>query len=151
VDYECNLAVLRGDDDKFLDSFKPFELTDAKVGDTLNIWQLENTGVVLATAGPLTTVEVSRYPVDESSLLVYRSTASIQFRDSSFVLPVVKAGKLAGLVVRYDNGANSAEIIPTPVIQHFLKDAAKAPYEVFRGREWLSRSRAIRNCDAMLD
>ena len=131
VDYECNLAVLRGEDDKFLDNFNPFELTDAKVGDTINIWQLENTGVVLATAGPLTTAEVSRYSIDESTLLVYRSTASIQFRDSSFVLPAVKAGKLAGLVVRYDNGANSAEIIPSPVINHFLKDAAKAPYEGF--------------------
>jgi membrane-associated protease RseP (regulator of RpoE activity) len=74
---------------------------------------------------------VSRYSIDESTLLVYRSTASIQFRDSSFVLPAVKAGKLAGLVVRYDNGANSAEIIPSPVINHFLKDAAKAPYEGF--------------------
>jgi S1-C subfamily serine protease len=131
VDYECNLAVLRGEDEKFLDGFKPFELTDAKVGDTINIWQLENTGVVLATAGPLTTVEVSRYPADDSMLLVYRSTASIQFRDSSFVLPAVKAGKLAGLVVRYDNSANSAEIVPSPVIQHFLNDAAKAPYDGF--------------------
>jgi len=37
----------------------------------------------------------------------------------------------AVVTIRYDNGANSAEIIPTPVIQHFLKDAAKAPYEGF--------------------
>lgn len=131
VDYECNLAVLKGEDEKFLDNFKPFELTDAKVGDTVSIWQLESTGVVLATPGPLTTVEVSPYPIDQSSFLVYRSTASIQFRDSSYVLPAVKGGKLAGLVVRYDNNANSAEIVPTPVIQHFLKDAAKAPYEGF--------------------
>jgi S1-C subfamily serine protease len=130
VDYECNLAVLRGEEEKFLDPFKPFEFTEANVGDTINVWQLENTGVVLATGGPLTTVEVAPYPI-ESSFLVYRSTASIQFRDSSFVLPAVKAGRLAGLVVRYDNGSNSAEIIPTPVIQHFLKDAAKAPYEGF--------------------
>src|SRR6187549_99034 len=65
LDYECNLAVLRGDDEKFLDSFKPFELTDSKVGDSVSIWQLESTGVVLATAGPLTTVEVSPYPVDQ--------------------------------------------------------------------------------------
>jgi S1-C subfamily serine protease len=131
VDYECNLAVLRGDDPKFLNAFKPFELTEAKVGDTLQIWQLENTGVVLSTPAPLTTVEVSRYPIDDTSLLVYRASAPLQFRDSSFTLPVVKSGKLAGLVVRYDNGSNSAEIVPTPVIQHFLKDAAKAPYEGF--------------------
>jgi S1-C subfamily serine protease len=112
VDYESNLAVLKGDDDKFLNGFHHFEFGEAKVGDLLDIWQLENTGVVLVTSGPLTTVEVSRYPIDESSFLVYRTTASIQFRDSSFTLPVVKGGKLVGLVVRYENSSNSAEIIP---------------------------------------
>jgi S1-C subfamily serine protease len=131
VDYESNLAVLKGDDEKFLNSFRPFELGEAKVADTLDIWQLENTGVVLVTSGPLTTVEVSHYPTDDSSFLVYRATASIQFRDSSFTLPVVKGGRLVGLVVRYDNGSNSAEIVPTPVIQHFLRDATKAPYDGF--------------------
>ncbi len=131
VDYECNLAVLRGDDAKFLKAFQPLDFTEAKVGDTLNIWQLESTGVVLSTAGPLTTVEVTRYPNDDSSFLVYRSTASIQFRDSSFTLPAIKNGRLAGLVVRYDNQSNSAEIVPSPVIRHFLKDADKKPYEGF--------------------
>jgi S1-C subfamily serine protease len=131
VDYESNLAILKGDDDKFLNGFRPFELTEGKVGESLEIQQLENTGVVLATPAPITTVEVSRYPVDDSSFLVYRATASIQFRDSSFVLPATRSGKLAGLVVRYDNGSSSAEIIPTPVIQHFLKDAAKGSYKGF--------------------
>ena len=130
VDYESNLAVLKGDDDKFLAGFRPFELTEGKVGETLEIWQLENTGVVLATPAPITTVEVSRYANDDS-FLVYRATASMQFRDSSFVLPVIRNGRLAGLVVRYENSSNSAEIIPTPVIQHFLKDAANGHYEGF--------------------
>ncbi|MEQ1859494.1 MAG: PDZ domain-containing protein [Chthoniobacteraceae bacterium] len=131
VDYECNLAILRADDSKFLKAFEPLELTEAKVGDTLSVWQLESTGVVLAAPGPLTTVEVSRYPTDDSSFLVYRAQTTIQFRDSSFTLPVIKAGKLAGLVVRYDSQANNAEIVPTPVIRHFLKDAGKKPYAGF--------------------
>src|SRR4051812_40394382 len=65
VDYECNLAVLKCDDDKFLAPFQPFTLTEAKVGDTLAVWQIESTGVVLATQGPMTTAEVSRYPNDD--------------------------------------------------------------------------------------
>ena len=63
--------------------------------------------------------------------LVYRATASIQFKDSSFTLPVVKDGKLVGIMVRYDNTSNSAEIVPSPIIEHFIKDAAQAPYEGF--------------------
>lgn len=131
VDYESNLALLRADDEKFLSNFEPLEFTTAAVGDTLAGWQLESTGTVLVTKGSMTTAEVSRYPVDESPLLVYRATASLQFRDSSFTLPVVKDDKLAGLIMRYDNNTKSAEIVPTPVIEHFLKDAATPPYEGF--------------------
>jgi len=131
VDYESNLALLKGDDDEFLTSFKPLDLTEAKVGDTLHIWQLETTGVVLATQGPMTIAEVSRYAMDDSSFLVYRATAALQFRDSSFNLPVLKEGKLVGMLVRYDNPSNSAEIVPSPVIEHFLKDAEQQPYEGF--------------------
>lgn len=131
VDYECNLAVLRGDDPKFLAESEPLELAEANVGDTLSVWQLESTGVVLASSGPLTTVEVTRYPIDESSLLVYRATTALQFRDSSFTLPVTSGGKLVGMVVRYESNSNSAEIVPAPVIRHFLKDLKRKPYPGF--------------------
>ena len=45
----------------------------------------------------MTTAEVTRYPIDDSPLLIYRLTTPLQFRDSSFTLPVVKDGKLVGL------------------------------------------------------
>jgi hypothetical protein len=35
------------------------------------------------------------------------------------------------MVVRYDNASNSAEVVPTPVIRHFLKDAERKPYPGF--------------------
>ena len=131
VDYEANLAVLKADDPKFLDSFEPLELTTVRVGDTVTVWQLESTGTLLQTKGSMTTAEVSRYPIDESPLLVYRAAVSLQFRDSSFTLPVVKDDKLIGIVMRYDNSTKSVEVVPTPVIEHFLKDVEKAPYEGF--------------------
>ncbi len=131
VDYEANLAILRADDPQFMERFQPVEFTTAAVGDTLSVWQVENTGTLLVTKGSMTTAEVSRYPTDDSPLLVYRLTVSLQFRDSSFTLPVVRDDKLVGLLMRYDNNTKSAEIVPTPVIEHFLKDAAKAPYEGF--------------------
>lgn len=131
VDYEANLALLKPEDNAFLKSYKPLELTHAAIGDTLSVWQLESTGTLLVTKGQMTTAEVTRYPVDDSPLLVYRMTTPLQFRDSSFTLPVVKDGKLVGLIMRYDNTTNNAEILPAPVIEHFLQDAKKAPYEGF--------------------
>src|SRR5690606_31832063 len=94
VDYEANLALLKTEDPDFLRGIPALDLTVATVGDTLNVLQLEANGNQLVTSGPMTTAEVTRYPTEESTFLLYRMTVSLQFRDSSFTLPVVKAGKL---------------------------------------------------------
>ncbi len=131
VDYECNLALLKTDDAEFLKGLQPLKLAEPRIGDQLSVWQIESNGNLLVTHGPMTTAEVLRYPVDDSPFLVYRLTAQLQFRDTSFPLPVVKGDKLVGLLQRYDNAANNADIIPAPVIDHFLKDATQPPYEGF--------------------
>jgi len=131
VDYESNLALLKADDAAFLKPLKPLEVAAANVGDMLSVWQLESNGALLVTQATMTTAEVTRYPTDDSPLLIYRLTTPLQFRDSSFTLPVVKGGKLVGMVMRYDNTTNNADVLPAPVIEHFLKDAAKQPYEGF--------------------
>ena len=131
VDYESNLALLKCDDPEFLKSLKPLEISAAAVGDVLAVWQFESNGNLLVTKAALTTAEVSRYPLDDAPFLIYRVTAPLQFRDSSFTLPVVKDGALVGIVMRYDNTTNNADLIPAPIIQHFLKDAATPPYEGF--------------------
>ncbi len=96
VDYEANLALLKTEDTAFLKEYKPLELTHASIGDLLSVWQLESTGTLLVTKGPMTTAEVTRYPIDESPLLVYRMTAPIQFRDSSFTAPGGKGRQTRG-------------------------------------------------------
>ena len=123
VDYESNLALIKPSADGFLKEFKPLALNEASVGDDLAIWQLEQNGTLLSTRALLTTAEVARYPVDDSSLLLYRLTSSLQPRDGSFTAPVVKGGGLAGLLLRYDPRTQNADVIPEPVIAHFLKAA----------------------------
>ena len=123
VDYEANLALLKPANDKFLDGVKPLDLQPAAVGDRLSVWQLESTGALLITSALLTTAEVSHYPID-GAYLTYRLTASLQYRDGSFTIPVIKDGKLAGLMMRYDSRTQSLDAIPAAVIEHFLKDAA---------------------------
>jgi len=129
VDYESNLALLKSDDPKFLASFRPLDLSIASVGDTLGVLQLETNGALLTTRGTMTNAEVSRYPVDETHLLVYHLAAALQFREAAFTVPVVKGDKLVGLVMRYDSQQASSDIVPTPVIEHFLRDAAHLPYK----------------------
>jgi len=131
VDYEADLALLKPADGAFLDGIAPLELADAAVGDHLAVWQLENTGALLITDALLTTVEVGRYPEEDVALLSYRLTSSLQYRDGSFTVPIVKAGKLAGLLLRFDTRTQNADAIPAAVIEHFLHDAAQKSYAGF--------------------
>lgn len=131
VDYEANLAILKPADEAFLKGIKPLELAESKVGDSVSVWQLESTGALLTTPAQVTTVEVSHYPIGNLATLIYRLTSSLQYRDNSFTVPVVKGGKLVGLLMRYDTRTQNADVIPTPVIKHFLAAAAKKDYRGF--------------------
>ena len=132
VDYEANLALLKTDDTKFLEPFKPLELASAALGDTLTVLRkLEPSGALLLTRGTMTNAEVAPYPMDDSSFLLYHLVTSLQFREAAFTLPVVKGDKLAGLVMRYDSQSTDSDIIPAAIIEHFLKDVAHAPYKGF--------------------
>lgn len=131
VDYQANLALIKPANPAFLDGIKPIETADAKPGDRASIWQLESTGALLSTNALVTTVEVSRYPIDDTALLLYRLTTSLQYREGSFTVPAIKDGKLIGLVMRYDPRTQNADVIPSQVILHFLKDADSGSYHGF--------------------
>jgi hypothetical protein len=131
VDYEADLALLKPVDDHFLKGIAPLQMTDAGVGDHLAVWQLETTGALLITDALLTTVEVGKYPEEDVDLLAYSLTTSLQYRDGSFTLPIVKGGKLAGLLLRYDTRTQNANAIPAAVIEHFLRDAGGKSYGGF--------------------
>ncbi len=131
VDYEANLALLRPESSEFLKGQSGLSLTTAHVGDTLSVWQLEANGNLLVSKGQMTTAEVTRYPIDDSAFLVYRISVSLQMRDTATALPIVKDGKLVGLMQRYESSSNLLDLIPAPVVEHFLKDALRKPYEGF--------------------
>lgn len=124
VDYESNLALIKPDNEAFLDSFEPLQISESQVGDGLSVWQLEGNGTLLSTQALLTSADITRYPVDDSTaLLLYRLTTALQPRDSSFTAPVVKDKKLTGMMMRFDSRTQNADVIPAPVLSHFLKGA----------------------------
>lgn len=132
IDYEANLAVLVPTEKNFLDGITPLEIaTDTVVGDRLAAWQLESTGALIATEGLVTTIQMTRYPVDVGEFLTYRVSISMQYRENSYTIPVVKNNKLAGLLLRYDPRAQMVDAIPAPIITHFLKEAESSQYRGF--------------------
>ncbi|HEX8898274.1 MAG TPA: PDZ domain-containing protein [Chthoniobacterales bacterium] len=132
VDYESNLALLEPSDKKFLDGLTPLQLAlDTVVGDRVAALQLESTGALVLTEGLVTTIQMTRYPADIGQFLTYRVSMSLQYRDNSYTVPLVKNNKLAALLLRYDQRTQVVDAIPAPIIAHFLKDAEKQPYEGF--------------------
>ncbi|MGC3988411.1 MAG: PDZ domain-containing protein [Chthoniobacteraceae bacterium] len=131
VDYEADLALLKPADPAFLKNLQPLEIGDAKVGDRVDVLQLEATGAQVETAALVTTIAVVPYTTAGTQLLAYRLSSSLQYRDGSFTLPLLHGEKLAGLLMRYDSRAQTIDAIPAPVIRHFLAAAKKQPYVGF--------------------
>ena len=132
VDYEANLALLEPTDKKFLNGLTPLQLAlDTVVGDRLAAWQLESTGALVGTEGLVTTIQMTRYPADLGQFLTYRVSISMQYRDNSYTVPLVKNNKLAGLLLRFDPRTQVLDAIPAPIIAHFLKDAESQEYRGF--------------------
>ncbi len=132
VDYEANLALLSPQDKKFVTGLPTLELAgDSTVGDHLTALQLEPTGALVVTEGLLTGVQLTRYPAEVGQFLTYRVSLSLQYRDNSYTVPLVRQNKLAGLLLRYDPRSQVMDVIPAPLISHFLKDAAGPKYGGF--------------------
>ncbi|GAB4179895.1 MAG: trypsin-like peptidase domain-containing protein [Terrimicrobiaceae bacterium] len=132
IDYDANLALLRPSDPAWLEPLGRFELdNDAAVGDSVEILQIENNGDIARTPATLTTISVVPYPMETISLLSYKLSSPLQNRDSSFVLPVVRQGRLLGLLMRYDSRSQSGDVLPAPVIARFLERASESPYHGF--------------------
>src|SRR5229473_208961 len=132
IDYEANLALLEPAEKNFLDGITPLDIaTDTVVGDRLAAWQLEPTGALVATEGLVTTIQMTHYPVDVGQFLTYRVSISMQYRENSYTIPLVKNNKLAGLLLRYDSLAQLIDAIPAQIITHFLKEAESEHYRGF--------------------
>lgn len=134
VDYEANLALLEPAQSagEFFKELAPMTLNTAvAVGDELETWQLDRTGEVVITPLKVHKVQVARYFLESSLFLVYETIGIIRSEANSFTLPVIKNGKLTGLLLRYDSKNQTASVLPGPIIQHFLKDIADDNYQGF--------------------
>ncbi|MFT5465834.1 MAG: hypothetical protein ACI8UO_000930 [Verrucomicrobiales bacterium] len=134
VDYEVNLALLApvNEDSKILDGYRPLELAnDVRVGDNLEVWQLEDNGTPATTNGEVIKVSIGRYFVDGSYFLTNVLRGSLQYRAGSFTLPVAKNGKLVGLLLSYDQAQQTSNVIAPEIIAHFIDDLDDGEYGGF--------------------
>jgi S1-C subfamily serine protease len=136
VDYEANLALLAPNspakEKAFFTGLTGVQVdTSARIGDSLSVWQAGRVGDLIVTPMRISKVMTQGYIVDNAAFLVYEATGIIRTEANSFTLPVVKGGKLAALLLRYDSKNQVATLLPAPIIAHFLKDVADGKYDGF--------------------
>jgi len=136
VDFEANLALLGPVDDekgsKFFEGTRPLELgASPKIGDTLDILQVEENGMPLLTAGSLQSVDVITNFLEGQFFLTFEVKASMQSAASSFSLPVLYKGKLAGLLASYNAKDQLSDVTATELLARFLQAAKSTPYAGF--------------------
>jgi S1-C subfamily serine protease len=136
VDYEANLALLGPaagpDGAAFFANTLPFEVNSPpKIGESLEILQIEDNGLPLLTPGTLQSVDVSANFMPGQSFLTYRVKASMQSASSSYSLPVLHGRQLAGVLTSYNSKDQLCDVISTDILTHFLKEAADGSYAGF--------------------
>lgn len=136
VDYEANLALLAPsseDEGKTLfEKSIPLALTTPpKIGQALDILQIEENGQSLLTPSTLLSINVSSNFLPGHSFLTYLVKASMQDATSSYSLPVLQDGKLAGILISYNAKDQICDVASLDIISHFLQASANGTYKGF--------------------
>jgi S1-C subfamily serine protease len=136
ADYEANLALLgpvsEAEGEAMFAKTTPFEITTpSKIGGTLEILQLEDNGLALLTPGVLQSIDVDAHFLPGQSFLTYKVKASMQSAASSYSLPVLRDGKLAGVLFSYNAKDQLCAVASTDIVRRFLEEAADGNYAGF--------------------
>ncbi|MEI6655468.1 MAG: PDZ domain-containing protein [Verrucomicrobiota bacterium] len=133
VDYEANLALLgpasAEEGAKMFENTKPLEIANPpSLGQPLDIYQLEDNGVELRTIGNLQSIDVASNFLPGHNFLTYLVKASMQSAASSFTVPVLQHGKLAGVLASYNSKDQLCEVVATDIVARFIKAATAGSY-----------------------
>ena len=132
VDYNANLALLRPTEPDVMRGLLPVAISPTvAVGDAATTWQFEDNGTPFLTEGTVRTIDLGGYPYGNMAYMVYNVEMSLTQGGSSFTIPVVKDGRLLGILMGYNSNTKIMQLVAAPVIQHFLDDKADGTYDGF--------------------
>jgi len=128
VDYEANLALLvladAKKDDTFFEGMVPLKLAeDPAIGTPLDIVQVEDNGRTVLTRGSLHSVDITSSFLSDHFFLTLEIKASMQSAASSYTLPVLRDGLLAGILTSYDSKDQICDVIATEIVRQFLEQS----------------------------
>ncbi len=132
VAHECDLAIIRVDNDSFFEGTKPIPISSLpNIRDKVAVYGFPVGGDELSiTEGVVSRIEHVRYAHSSIRLMACQIDAAINSGNSGG--PVIKDGGIVGVAFQaIESGQNIGYIIATPVIDHFLKDIQDGRYDGF--------------------
>lgn len=133
VGHDCDLAMLTVDDPTFFEGMLPLELAGIpKVNSTVSTYGFPVGGNrISVTEGVVSRIEMDTYAHSASGKhLAIQTDAAINPGNSGG--PVIQNGEVVGIAFQgLREAENIGYLIPTTVIQHFLKDIDDGRYDGF--------------------
>lgn len=129
VAHECDLALLRVEDDAFFAGAQAVDIGNlADIRDKVAVYGFPKGGEELAiTEGVVSRIEHRRYAHSSATLLTCQMDASINPGSSGG--PVIKNNKIVGVAFQGGSGENIGYMVPAPVVKHLLKDLEDESYD----------------------
>jgi len=133
IGYDCDLALLKVEDPKFQELAQPLLVVDKvpTVSDPLISYGFPMGGEqVCAVKGTVSRVEVGLYLPKSTRLLHFQTDMAINPGNSGG--PVLHDGQVIGVAFQtVRNASNIGYVIPSSIVQHFLKDTFSKTYGGF--------------------
>jgi S1-C subfamily serine protease len=128
VCHDCDLALLAIEDRHFMEGIDPAELGELPdLRDRVAVVGFPIGGEEISiTEGVVSRIEVQRYAHSQRHLLAVTVDAAINKGNSGG--PVFKSGHVVGIAFQtLENAENVGEMVPAPIIRHFLAAAPTRP------------------------
>ena len=126
-DNQINLAVLRIDDPTFIDDPPPLPMTDRlSKQDEVRILQTDETGE--PQEGVARIIQTAVLPLPQAPYTVLTFTLLTDLNVKAPGAPVIRKGKLAGIMMSYSTRTRTGSVLPYCVIRRFLDDVSQQPY-----------------------
>ena len=136
VAHECDLAILKVNDDSFFSGVEPVEIGELpKFRDKVVVYGFPEGGDKLCiTEGVVSRIEHSTYSHSGATLLSCQIDAAINAGSSGG--PVINNDKIVGVAFEGMSGEdieNIGYMVPAPIIKHFIKDIEDGKYDGIPG------------------
>lgn len=129
-DCQANVALLKILDPEKRDGLVPLKFTDhVSKNAEVEIIQFDETSQIQHGEAEVVQIAITQLPYAPYHSLTF--SLLIELNVNGEGAAVISNGKLAGLIMRYDNTTRTGAMLPYCVLKHFIEDAEEPPYKGF--------------------